>query len=66
MALFCVVIGLVPGYFVVKLRWVSNSDFDVTGVLFLMQNLPRLTAIIALVVAFGGAVSLWVRSLSAE
>ena len=38
--------ALVPGYYAVTLRWAPSADFDVTGILFLMQNLPRFTAIV--------------------
>ncbi len=43
-AIACGVLALVPGYYAVTLEWAPRVDFDVTGVLFIMQNGPRLLA----------------------
>lgn len=58
-----VVLALIPAYFAVTLSWFPSADFDVTGMLFLMQNAPRLTAIVATVVCVATALAFFLRSL---
>jgi hypothetical protein len=62
MALF----ALVPGYYAVTLHWAPSADFDVTGILFVLQNLPRVTAIICTAVCTFTAVTFWIRSLRTD
>ncbi len=43
-ALACALLAVVPGYYAVTLRWMPHIDFDVIGILWLLQNTPRLFA----------------------
>ena len=36
----------VPGYYALTLPWLPGVDFDVTGILWVMQNAPRLFAVV--------------------
>lgn len=40
----CALLALAPGFYALTLRWAPGADFDVTGILWLLQNIPRLTA----------------------
>jgi len=53
-AVACAILALVPGYYAVTLRWAPHADFDVVGILWLLQNLPRLVAWV-LTAALGAA-----------
>jgi Ni,Fe-hydrogenase I cytochrome b subunit len=56
------VMALVPGYYALTLRWIPSADFDVTGMLFLMQNTPRLTAFVMTFIFVGAALAFLIRS----
>jgi hypothetical protein len=43
-ALVCAALAVVPGYYALTLRWAPHADFDVTGLLWILQNFPRLLA----------------------
>ena len=40
----CAILAVVPGYYAVTLRWAPRADFDVVGILWILQNGPRLFA----------------------
>jgi hypothetical protein len=44
-------------YYTLKVKWVSAADFDVTGILWLLQNLPGLAAVV--VTFFMGVVAIF-------
>jgi hypothetical protein len=46
-----------------RLKWHAGADFDVTGFLWLIQNLPRLTALVLCVLFFALALWCWLRSV---
>ncbi|HEX9894745.1 MAG TPA: hypothetical protein VGA78_12525 [Gemmatimonadales bacterium] len=56
-------LAIAPGYYAARLRWAPAADFDVTGVLWVLQNLPRLTAFTLTGLCLVGAGYFWVRSL---
>ena len=56
--------ALVTGYYALRMHWEPPADFDVIGILFVLQNLPRLTAVILTGGFLVGAVYYWVRSRS--
>ena len=43
-ALMFALLALPPGYYALTMPWADRVDFDVIGFLWLMQNLPQLTA----------------------
>jgi hypothetical protein len=53
-AIACAALAVVPGYYAVTLRWAPHADFDIVGILWLMQNMPRLLACL-LTSVFGAA-----------
>lgn len=55
-------LALVSGYFAVTLPWAPHIDFDVTGLLWILQNMPRLLAWILTAVFGMGAIYAGVRS----
>jgi hypothetical protein len=61
-AVIVAALALVPGYYAVRLGWAPKVDFDVIGLLWLLQNVPRLTAIGLTLGALVGAGVLWTRS----
>jgi hypothetical protein len=61
-----VILGLLaigPAYYAITLDWSPRVDFDVIGFLWLLQNLPRLTAFAITAGFLGIAVRSWLRSL---
>jgi hypothetical protein len=56
--------ALVTGYYAIRLRWEPSADFDVIGILFVLQNLPRLTAVFLTGGFTVAAVYYWVRSFA--
>jgi hypothetical protein len=44
------------------MKWSRGADFDVTGFLWLVSNLGRLTVLLLLVICVGLTISYWVRS----
>ena len=56
------VLALPPGYYAVKLPWAPAADFDIIGLLWVIQNLPKLLAW-AMTIAFAfGAVVMTLRA----
>lgn len=55
-AVLLALLALVPSWYAITLPWLPGADFDVLGILFLLQNMPRLAAI-------GAAVALWSGAL---
>jgi hypothetical protein len=49
----------------VTLRWAPHADFDVVGILWLLQNTPRLVAWLLTAGCLAGGGYCWVRSLRA-
>lgn len=62
-AISCLLLALVPGYYAVTLRWAPRIDFDVIGILFLLENIPRLAAWMFTFGFLFAAGWFWVRSL---
>ena len=54
-----------PAYYALHLQWFAPADFDVIGILWVLQNLPRLTAIVMTAGFAWGAVYCWIRSMQA-
>ena len=56
--------AVVTGYYAFRMHWEPAADFDVIGILFVLQNLPRLTAVLLTGGFVVAAVYYWVRSLA--
>jgi hypothetical protein len=55
-------LGLVSAVVFARLRWRAGADFDVTGFFWLIQNVPRLTALVFCVLFFTTALWCVLRS----
>ena len=62
LAVFFGGLAAIAGFFFVRMHWSRGADFDVTGFLWLMQNVPRLTVLLVFTICVGTAISYWVRS----
>jgi hypothetical protein len=62
LALFYGMLAAVAGFFCLRMKWTGGTDFDVTGFLWLLGNLGRLTVLVLFIVCLGTAISYWVRS----
>jgi hypothetical protein len=62
LAAFFGVLAGVAGFFFLRMKWSRGADFDVTGFLWLVSNLGRLTVLLLLVICVGLTISYWVRS----
>ena len=62
LAVFWVLLALVPGYYAVTLDWAPRIDFDIIGFLFVIQNAPRLLAWALTIGCLFGAVAMYLRS----
>ena len=57
-------LAVLLGYWCTRLSWAPRVDFDVTGILWLMQNIPPLAALCLTVFCAGVALYCWVRAAS--
>ena len=62
----CLLLAAVPGYYAFTLPWAPRVDFDVTGVLWLLQNVPRLAAILLMAGLLGASATLALRASVSE
>lgn len=62
LATFFGLLAGVAGFLFLRMKWSRGADFDVTGFVWLLSNLGRLTALLALVICVGIAISYWVRA----
>lgn len=49
-------------YWFFRLQWTPHADFDVSGLLWVLQNLPRLFALVVSFLFAGVALYSWVRA----
>lgn len=56
-------LAVVPGYYALTLPWAPQADFDVIGVLFVLQNLPHIVAWFLTAILCVGAIGFWVYGL---
>ena len=56
-------LGLFSAVVFVRLPWRSGADFDLTGFFWALQNLPKLVALVSLVIFFAMALWCWIRAL---
>ena len=59
-------LGLVSAVVFGRLPWHAGADFDVTGFLWLMQNVPRLTALVFCIIFFSMALWCVLRSVGSR
>jgi len=55
-------LAAIAGFFFLRMHWSRGADFDVTGFLWLIQNVPRLTVLLLFTICVATAISYWVRS----
>lgn len=60
-AVFFTVLAITAGGIFLYLPWAPKIDFDITGFLFVLGNLPRITAFIAFLTFGGAAATFWTR-----
>ena len=65
LAVFFGGLAVVSGFFFLRTHWSRGTDLDVTGFFWLVENVGRLTLLLALVVCAATAVSYWIRGLRA-
>jgi hypothetical protein len=63
-AIICTAFSLGLGYWCTRIRWASRIDFDVVGLLWLMQNVVPVSLIIVTLGFAGAAIYCWVRARS--
>ena len=56
------IVAVITGGIAFFLHWEPHADFDITGVLWLMQNVIPLLALLVAVVSAGLALGWWVSS----
>lgn len=61
-ATVCAALAVVPGYYALTLRWAPHADFDVTGLLWILQKFPRLLAYFLTLALVGAALYFVVRA----
>lgn len=61
-AIFFGILALLTGLLSLQLPWAPRIDFDVTGFLFVLSNLGRLTAVVMFFVCAGAALTFWMRA----
>ena len=65
LAVFFGILAAIAGFVFLRMRWHRGADFDITGFLWLMQNLPRLTVLVLFITCVGVAISYGFRSYRA-
>lgn len=56
-------LSLISGIVFARLKWSAGADFDVTGFLWLIQNVPRLTALVCCILFVMMAIWCLVRAV---
>jgi len=62
LAVFFAILAAVSGFLFLRMHWFRAADFDVTGLLWLLQNFPRLLVFLVFVSCVFTAIWYWVRS----
>ena len=60
-AIFFTILAVVAGIAFLWLPWTPKMDFDVTGFLFALGNLPRITALVGFLAWGALAANFWLR-----
>ena len=60
-AVFFTILASIAGIAFLWLPWVPRIDLDVTGFLFALGNLPRITALVGLLAWGALAANFWLR-----
>jgi hypothetical protein len=59
-------LAVLLGFWYTRLRWAHQVDFDVTGVLWLLQNIGPLSALVLTLICTGVALYCWIRAAAAR
>jgi hypothetical protein len=60
-AIFFTILASIAGIAFFWLPWVPKMDFDVTGFMYALGNLPRMTALVGFLAWGALAASFWLR-----
>jgi hypothetical protein len=60
-AIFFTILAAIAGIAFAWLPWVPKLDFDVTGFMYALGNLPRITALVGFIAWGALAANFWIR-----
>jgi hypothetical protein len=60
-AIFFTILAAVAGIAFLWLPWVAKTDMDVTGFMYALGNLPRITALVGFLAWGALALNFWLR-----